>query len=134
MVSFGALAITDSTIANNSAGQGGGILASNSATVTDTDCTPGWAAADGYYQVDIKLPSGQTSMHHFDRLLGDVTGDGIVDQTDLNEIAADVGAASQLGWAPLSADATGSGTVTTLELTIATRSKGHKLGSGLSLG
>jgi len=95
---------------------------------------PNTTAADGYYEVDIKLPSGQTAVHHFYRLLGDVNGDGIVDQNDLNEIAADVGAASQVGWTPLSADVTGSGAVTTVELTIATRSKGHKLASGLSLG
>ena len=52
---------------------------------------PNTTAADGYYEVDIKLPSGQTAVHHFYRLLGDVTGDGIVDQNDLNEIAASIG-------------------------------------------
>ncbi len=91
-------------------------------------------AADGYYEVDIQLPNGQTSVHHFYRLLGDVNGDQVVDQNDLNEIAADVGAASQMGWTPLSADVTGAGTVTTLDLTIATRAKGHPLAKKLSLG
>ena len=95
---------------------------------------PNTTASDGYYEVDIKLPNGQTAVHHFDRLLGDVTGDGIVDQNDLNEIAADVGATTQMGWTALSADVTGTGAVTASELGIATRSKGHKLGSGLSLG
>ena len=63
---------------------------------------PNTTAADGYYEVDIKLPNGQTAVHHFYRLLGDVNGDGIVDQNDLNEIAAehrrDV---ARSGWTPL---------------------------------
>ena len=58
---------------------------------------PNTTAADGYYEVDIKLPNGQTAVHHFYRLLGDVDGDGIVDQNDLNEIAASIGETSQIG-------------------------------------
>jgi Bacterial Ig-like domain (group 3) len=96
--------------------------------------SPSTTAADGYYEVHIKLPGGQTSVHHFYRLLGDVDGDGIVDQNDLNEIAASINETSPLGWTPLSSDVTGSGAVTARELTIATRSKNHKLGNGLSLG
>jgi hypothetical protein len=95
---------------------------------------PNTTAADGYYEVDIKLPSGQTAVHHFYRLLGDVNGDMTVDQNDLNEIAASIGDSSPTGWTPLSADVTGAGTVTTIDLTLATRSKGRKLASGLSLG
>jgi hypothetical protein len=95
---------------------------------------PNTTAADGYYEVDIHLPGGQTAVHHFYRLLGDVTGDGIVDQNDLNEIAASIGEASPTGWTPLTADVTGAGSVTAFDLTLATRSKGRKLGSGLSLG
>ncbi|MFI5454966.1 MAG: dockerin type I domain-containing protein [Isosphaerales bacterium] len=95
---------------------------------------PNTTAADGYYEVDILQPNGQTAMHHFYRLLGDVNGDGIVDQNDLNEIAASIGETSPLGWTPLSADVTGAGTVTAFDLTLATRSKGRKLGTGLSLG
>jgi hypothetical protein len=53
---------------------------------------------------------------------------------DLAEIAADIGATSQVGWAPLSADVTGSGAATTIDLTLATRSKNHKLAAGLSHG
>ena len=45
-----------------------------------------------------------------------------------------VGETSQMGWTPLSADVTGAGSVTAFDLTLATRSKGRKLGSGLSLG
>ena len=58
--------------------------------------SPNTSAADGYYEVDIMLPNGQISVHHFDRLLGDVDGDGIVDQNDLNEIAATVSESSPL--------------------------------------
>jgi hypothetical protein len=95
---------------------------------------PNTTTADGYYAVDIKLPNNQTSVHHFDRLLGDVNGDGIVDQNDLNEIAAEINEMSPTGWTPLSADVTGSGAITAFDMTIATRAKNHKLGTGLSLG
>ena len=95
---------------------------------------PNTTAADGYYEVDIKPPGATVAVHHFDRLLGDVDGDGIVDANDLNEIAASVNERSPSGWAALSADVTGAGTVTALDMTVATRSKGRKLGSGLSLG
>ncbi len=96
--------------------------------------SPTTTAADGYYEVDIKLPNGTTAVHHFYRLLGDVTGDGTVDQNDLNEIAAEINLSNPTGFAPLGADVTGGGTVTALDLTLATRAKGHKLTSGLSLG
>ncbi len=95
---------------------------------------PNTTAADGYYEVDIKLPNGQVAVHHFYRLLGDVNGDGIVDDNDLNEIAAEIGTTSPVGWTPLSADVTGSGAVTVIDLMLATRAKNHKLGTGLSLG
>ena len=52
---------------------------------------PGTTAADGYYALTFTPPGGQPgvgSTHHFYRLLGDVNGDGTVDQNDLNEIAA----------------------------------------------
>ncbi len=96
--------------------------------------SPTTTTPDGYYEVDIKLPDGQTAVHHFYRLLGDVAGDGVVDQNDLNEIAASIGETSQLGWAPLSASVTGDATVSSLDLLLATRSKNRKLASGLSLG
>jgi len=95
---------------------------------------PNTTAADGYYKVDIHLPSGQTAVHSFYRLLGDVNGDGIVDNNDLNSIAAAIAESAPTGLTPLSADVIGSGTITSFDLTLATRSKGHKLGSGLSLG
>ena len=91
-------------------------------------------AVDGYYELDIALPNGQTAVHHFDRLLGDVNGDGIVDSNDLNEVAAAVGQASPSGMTPLNPDANGDGSVGTLDSLVTSRAKGHKLGSGLSLG
>ncbi|MFI5455434.1 MAG: beta strand repeat-containing protein [Isosphaerales bacterium] len=90
--------------------------------------------ADGYYELDTVLPNGQTSVHHFYRLLGDVTGDGVVDNNDLNAIAAGLGQTTPAGLTPLNADVNGDGSVSAFDLTLATRSKGRKLGSGLSLG
>ncbi len=95
---------------------------------------PNTTTADGYYEVDIKPPGGALSVHHFDRLLGDVTGDGIVDQNDLNEIAASINESAPSGWTPLSADVTGTGTVNAIDLTLATHWKGRKLAPGLPLG
>ena len=95
---------------------------------------PSSTAADGSYEVDLKLPNSQTAVHHFYRLLGDVAGDGIVDQNDLNEIASEIGLSSQSGMTPLDADVTGDGTVSALDLLLATRSKNRKLGPCLSLG
>ncbi len=96
--------------------------------------SPTTTAADGYYELDIKLPSGATGVHNFFRLLGDVTGDGTVDNNDLNEIAAEINLSNPTGLAPLGADVTGEGTISALDLTLATRAKGHKLKSGLFLG
>ena len=59
--------------------------------------SPNTTTADGYYELDIKLPSGATAVHHFYRLLGDVTGDGIVDNNDLNEIAAEINLSNPTG-------------------------------------
>jgi hypothetical protein len=91
-------------------------------------------AADGYYELDVLLPNLTTAVHHFDRLLGDVTGDGVVDNNDLNAIAASLGQSTPTGMTALNADVNGDGSVTAFDLTLAKRSKGHKLGSGLSLG
>ena len=95
---------------------------------------PNTTTADGYFEIDIKLPSGATAVHHFYRLLGDVTGDGTVDNNDPNEIAAEINLSNPTGLAPLGADVNGDGTISALDLTLATRAKGHKLNSGLSLG
>jgi hypothetical protein len=96
--------------------------------------SPNTTSADGYYELDIKLPNGTMTVHHFYRLLGDVTGDGVVDNNDLNAIAAEISHSSPQGMTPLNADVNGDDTVTALDLTLATRSKGRKLASGLPLG
>ena len=97
--------------------------------------SPNTTAADGYYELDIKLPNGTTAVHHFYRLLGDVTGDGVVDNNDLNDDRRrDQPRKPSRAWTPLNADVTGAGTVTALDLTLATRSKGRKLASGLLAG
>ena len=85
-----------------------------------------------------------TATHHFYRLLGDVNGDGTVDQNDLNEIAAARGQSlTQIatainqpasGLTALSMDVNGDGSVNTTDLALATKSKGNKLGTGLPLG
>jgi hypothetical protein len=91
-------------------------------------------AVDGYYELDVLLPNGQTAVHHFYRLLGDVTGDRVVDSNDVNTIATAVSQTAPSGMTPLSADVNGDGTVSAFDMTLATRSKGRKLGSGLPLG
>ncbi len=96
--------------------------------------SPSTTTADGYYELDIKLPNGATAVHHFYRLLGDVTGDGVVDNNDLNAIAAEINLSNPMGFAPIGADINGDGTVSVVDLTLATRAKGHKLNSGLPLG
>ncbi len=96
--------------------------------------SPNTTTADGYYEVDIKLPNNTTAVHHFYRLLGDVTGDADVSDADLNEIAAEINLSSPTGMTPLNADVNGDGTVSALDLSLATRSKGRKLGAGLPLG
>jgi hypothetical protein len=95
---------------------------------------PGSTAADGYYELDLVLPNGQTVVHHFDRLLGDVTGDGIVDNSDLAAVAAAITQSTAPGVMPLAADVNGDGTVNSLDSALVVRAKGHRLASGLVLG
>src|SRR5207248_3357965 len=85
-------------------------------------------------ELDVLSPNGQTAVHHFDRLLGDVARDGVVNDDDLNAIAAEIGQSTRSGMAPLNADANGDGSITAFGLTLATRSKGRRRGAGLSLG
>jgi hypothetical protein len=90
-------------------------------------------AGDGYYELDVTVGTA-TFEHHFYRLLGDVTGDGLVNNNDLTAIASELALSAPTGYTPLSADVNGDGTVTAFDLTLATRAKGHKLASGLPLG
>jgi RHS repeat-associated protein len=107
---------------------------------------PGSTAADGYYALSFTPQSGQgrAATHHFYRLLGDVNGDGTVDQNDLTEIAAARGQSlSQIataigqpatGLTALSMDVNGDGSVNTTDLALATKSKGRSIASNLPEG
>ncbi len=109
---------------------------------------PSTTTADGYYTLTFTPPTGQglPATHAFYRLLGDVNGDGTVNQSDLNEIAAVRGqSVSQIatainqpatGLTPLSMDVNGDGSVNTTDLSLATKSKGRTLSlqSGETLG
>ena len=63
-----------------------------------------------------------------------MTGDGVVDNNDLDAIAAEISQSSPSGFAPLNVDVNGDGSVTAYDAAFATRSKGHKLAPGLLLG
>ena len=108
---------------------------------------PSTTSANGYYTLTFSPTGSQPgvgSTHHFYRLLGDVNGDGTVDQNDLNEIAAARGqSVTQIatainqpasGLTALSMDGNGDGSVNTTDLALATKSKGNSLGKNLPLG
>ena len=102
--------------------------------------SPNTTAADGYYALSFSPTGSQPGVaatHHFYRLLGDVNGDGVVDQNDINEIAAARGLSSiqianaigqsATGLTPLSMDANGDGLVNTIDQALASLYKGRKL-------
>ena len=62
---------------------------------------------DGYYELDVNPVSGPEQVFHFYRLLGDIDGRGVVDNTDVNEITSALG---QTGLA-LAPDVNGNGIV-----------------------
>ena len=97
---------------------------------------PNTTAADGYYEVDIKLP-GQRPDRGAPLLPAagrrQRRRDGGRERLERRSPPAST-RPSQMGWTPLNADVTGAGTVTAFDLTLATRSKGRKLGAGLALG
>ncbi len=114
--------------------------------------SPNTTTANGYYTLTVTVPGQSPTVLHFYRLLGDVNGDGSVTQTDLTEIAAARGESStaiastilQTSTAiatqinglsphllPLNADVNGDGSVTTLDLGLATASKGQALNPSL---
>jgi hypothetical protein len=147
MKSSGCLARQRVSASAKSANSGGPIrtptLTNVKGFLTPSDFSPGvgevsgnnnTTVADGYYELDILLSSGQMAVHHFYRLLGDVNGDGVVGNHDLSAIAAAIGQSTRPGLTPLNADVNGDGSVTAFDRTLATRAKGHKLGAGLPLG
>jgi hypothetical protein len=91
-------------------------------------------AGDGLYEIDVAGLHGAGSIDkfYFDRLLGDVNGDGQVSQLDLHAVAADVALAKASGSAgtlplTLNTDVNGDGTVNSLDARLAGGSLAHKL-------
>ena len=102
--------------------------------------SPDTTTADGYYALSFSPTGNQPGVaatHHFYRLLGDVNGDGMVDQNDINAIAAARGLSSiqianaigqsATGLTPLSMDVNGDGLVNTIDQALASLYKGRKL-------
>jgi hypothetical protein len=91
--------------------------------------SPNTNAADGYYklQMDLDHNGSFETERDFYRLFGDVNGDRVVDNADLNLITLALG---QTGSA-VNADVNGDGSVNALDRTYATRNLGHRLGVGL---
>jgi hypothetical protein len=58
----------------------------------------------------------------------------VVDNDDLNAIAAVIGQSTPTGVTPRDAEISGDGSVTAFDLTLATRPKGRRLGTGLPWG
>ncbi len=88
--------------------------------------SPDSTSGDGYYEIDV---DGIAQAFFFDRLFGDVNGDGVVDTTDASLTTAALGVNVPGGITDLD----GSGTVTPLTRLTALRAKGHQLASGLHL-
>jgi hypothetical protein len=84
-------------------------------------------SGDGYYELDVLLPGGQETTLHFYRLLGDVNGDGTVDNNDITIITAALGESGT----GLDADVDGSGSVNSSDRILAMRSRGRALAPGL---
>ncbi len=92
---------------------------------------PTSSTGDGYYQISAASLGGEISTKTFFRLLGDVNGDGVVNNADLATINAAIGESG----ANLAADVDGSGAVNSLDLEYAEKAKlkGNKLSGTLHL-
>jgi hypothetical protein len=86
---------------------------------------------DGYYSLDFDLDGNGTfeTTRSFYRLLGDVNGDRFVNDLDFSAILSALG---QVG-GNLEEDTNGDGVVNAQDRTLAIRSRGRALGSGLHL-
>jgi hypothetical protein len=84
---------------------------------------PSSSAGDGYYEIDI---DGFSEPYFFTRLLGDVNGDGVVNQADVNLVKGSLGRTGT----GLQGDVNGDGTVTKTDLALTRRALGHKLSLG----
>jgi hypothetical protein len=91
---------------------------------------PTSTSGDGYYQISVDATgNGTFATKTFDRLLGDVNGDGQVDINDLNLVTASLGMVGT----DLQADVDGSGAVNQLDRLLVARSQGRKLSGSLIL-
>jgi hypothetical protein len=81
---------------------------------------------DGYYEIDV---DGIAESFCFDRILGDVNGDGLVDSSDVDLVTQFQGS-SVSGQA---IDVDGSGSITSRDRTITDQARGHALAAGLHL-
>jgi hypothetical protein len=88
--------------------------------------SPTSTLGDGYYEIDV---DGIAQSFYFDRILGDVNGDGSVDANDVNLVTQLLGR-SVTGEA---IDVDGSGTITSMDRIITLRARGHALAAGLQL-
>ena len=83
---------------------------------------------DGYYQIAVDMDQNGSfeTTKYFHRLLGDITGNGIVDAVDKSNVLAAQGG-------PYSAenDANGDGFINIVDTTLVTRAFGRKLKGGL---
>jgi hypothetical protein len=88
---------------------------------------------DGYYEIDADLNGDgvitASERFFFYRLLGDIDGRQVVDNTDISEITAALG---QTGVA-LAPDVNGDGTVNTTDKALAVKSRNRSLAQGLHL-
>ena len=81
---------------------------------------PNSIAGDGYYKLTV---DGTSESFYFERLLGDVNGDGVVNHADLSLIKKSIGTHG----VKLRGDVNGDGVVNAKDLSIAKRSMGHKI-------
>lgn len=81
---------------------------------------------DGYYEIDI---DGYGQPLFFDRLLGDVNGDGTVNSNDVNLVTQNMGVSIP----GMVVNVEGDGSVTSADRTITLKARGHAVGPGLHL-
>ena len=83
---------------------------------------------DGYYEIALDMDDNGTfeSQKFFHRLLGDVTGDGVVDRTDRSQVAA----ARRRPYS-VESDVNGDGRISSLDRSLAFRAVGRELDDGL---
>jgi hypothetical protein len=87
---------------------------------------PNSTAGDGYYEVDI---DGSSKKFFFDRLLGDVNGDHVVNNTDVKIVMTSLNHRSP----SILGDVNGDGVANATDLSLVKQAKNHRLKAGLHL-